>query len=66
MSKCKDTEHDYRLASERAYFKLSGKTTGLGLPDYDQSVSYSMLYCTKCGDTKEIISADHRKHNVTP
>jgi len=37
----------------RGYFKR--------LPDgsYDQSISYTMLYCPECGETKEIVAADH-------
>jgi len=26
---------------------------------YDQSISYSMLYCTGCGETKEVVAVDH-------
>jgi hypothetical protein len=37
----------------RGYFKK--------LPDgtYDQSIAYTMLYCPDCGDTKEVVAADH-------
>jgi hypothetical protein len=27
---------------------------------YDQSVSYTMLYCAECGETKEIVCSDDR------
>jgi hypothetical protein len=38
--------------ARKGYFKLS--------PDggYDQSISYTMLYCTSCGETKEVVAAD--------
>jgi hypothetical protein len=37
----------------RGYFKRlpSGR--------YDQSIAYTMLYCTECGKTKEVVAADH-------
>ena len=65
MSKCKDNEHEFRLAGDGAYYKRDGKTTGLGTPLYDQEVAYQMLFCIKCGETKEIIAKDHRKSNGT-
>lgn len=39
--------------AKRGYFKLA--------PDggYDQSVAYTMLYCSGCGETKEVVAADH-------
>ena len=57
MSDCK---HEYRI-TRKPYYKLSGKKTGLGLPAYDQSTEYTMLYCINCTDTREIVSADHHK-----
>jgi len=52
--------HDYRPVG-KSYFKRDGNTTpGLGLPSHDQAVSYVTLFCPKCGDSKEIIAADHR------
>jgi len=50
-------EHEFaELGSaqrRRGYFKQ--------LPDgsYDQSIAYTMLYCLRCGETKEIVAADH-------
>lgn len=40
-------------ASRKGYFKR--------LPDgqYDQSLAYTMLFCTECGETKEVVAADH-------
>ena len=58
--RCKTDGHDYRPACQ-PYFKQSGRITGLNLPAHDQSVSYIMLYCTRCGDTLEIVAADHRE-----
>jgi len=43
-----DCEHHRRTAGEN-YFKGT-----------DTSAAYTMLYCTKYGETKEIISADYR------
>jgi len=60
MGKCYETNHDYRPTSA-PYFKRDGKTTAINIPSYDQSIEFQMLYCTKCGDTKEIIAADHRQ-----
>ena len=57
MDSCK---HEYRPA-KRGYFKQTGKIGGLGLPTYDQSISYASLYCSKCGEMKEVVWADHRK-----
>jgi hypothetical protein len=55
---CKDG-HDFEIA-KRDYFKTNGRPHPLG-QCYDQNVSYSMLYCCRCGETKEIVSADHKK-----
>jgi hypothetical protein len=32
---------------------------------YDQSIVYTMLYCPECGETKEIVAADHT-HTSAP
>ena len=53
-------EHHYEKAGED-YHKANGETTTFGSNEYDQSVSYTMLYCTICGETKEIISKDQRQ-----
>lgn len=47
-------EHNYQIA-KRDYYKPTGEIGVLGIPTYKQDVSYSMLYCTKCGETKEIV-----------
>ena len=41
--------------SRGGYFKLEKDRGG-----YDQLVSYTMLYCAECGETKEIVCSDHR------
>ena len=53
-------KHSY-MPLKKGYYKLSGSITGIGLPGYNQSVAYATLYCPECGETKEVISADHRK-----
>jgi len=58
MSKCK---HEFRSTTKKSYYKLNGKQTGIGLPAYDQSIEYVMLYCIYCTDKKEVVSADHRQ-----
>ena len=44
----------------RGYFKR--------LPDgsYDQTISYAMLYCTTCGETREIVASDNLYLNELP
>lgn len=59
-TKCRDADHDYRPAST-PYLKRSGEKTGGGTPKDDELVSFLMIYCANCGDTKEIIAADHRR-----
>ena len=56
---CKQNGHTYTVA-RAGYYKTNGRRNEFGAT-YDQSVEYSTLYCTKCGDTKEIVSSDHRK-----
>lgn len=46
-------EHDYRQMTGSGYYKIDGN----GRPD--QSISYAMLYCVKCGETKEVVNAIH-------
>ena len=60
--KCTTDYHQYFPLKEN-YYKLDkdGSFTGVGLPKYDQSIAYTMLCCRRCGVTKEVISADHRK-----
>jgi len=61
----KGCEHDYMLIGGQ-YSKRSGKITNMGTSIYDQSVAYSMVFCRKCAQTKEIVSADHRRLNTKP
>ena len=56
----KTCEHNY-ASMDRSYYKETGSTTDTGLPKYDHSISYKMLFCSKCGDTMEVISKDHRQ-----
>jgi len=52
--------HDFRpLAGP--YFKEGTGNARTPLPTYDQAVAYQMLYCSKCGDTREIIARDTRR-----
>jgi len=49
-------EHNFQIA-RNGYFKSTGEIGTLGLPTYKQDIVYCMLYCTKCGETKEIITS---------
>jgi len=60
---CPSTQHNYFPIKEN-YYKTDGKTNELGLTVYDQTVAFSMLCCSKCGQTMEVVSADHRKKEV--
>ena len=55
-------KHTYQQPPGGGYYKRDkdGGINSLGLPKIDQSVSYIMLYCPKCGNTKEVMVADHR------
>jgi hypothetical protein len=52
---CEDGHHF--VVAESGYFKLKKppETTGLGTPAHDQSKTYYLLYCQKCGATKEVM-----------
>jgi len=60
---CRETGHEYHIVRAN-YYKMNGQTTGLGTPAYDHTITYSMLYCRKCGDTKEIIVSDSPKSKI--
>lgn len=61
MTTCKPDSHEFRLQGRSYYKEFSPRKIGpLGLPEYKQDVSFRMLFCPKCGETKEIISQDHR------
>ena len=57
---CLRDGHAFELIDGRKYFKRRD-----GVPDtavlgpYNQNVSYVMLFCTKCGETKEVIANEH-------
>lgn len=55
--------HDYTVLS-RNYYKYSGERGPWG-PQYDQTVSYSTLFCARCGDTKEVVSQTREKVAVS-
>jgi len=55
---CEEVGHDYQTQGT-GYYRLSGKANPIG-PTYDQEVSYATLFCSKCGDRKEIVWQDHR------
>ena len=57
---CLPTEHAFEVARS-GYYKTTGATNVYG-HIYEQEVEYAMLFCTKCGTTKEIVSTDHRKN----
>lgn len=48
-------EHNFQIA-KRDYYKPDGGQNAFGRT-YDQSRTYSTLFCTKCGETKEIITS---------
>lgn len=48
-------EHNFQIA-RRDYYKPDGGQNTFGRT-YDQSRTYSTLFCTKCGETKEIITS---------
>ena len=48
-------EHNFQIA-KRDYYKPDGGQNAFG-KTYDQSRTYSTLFCTKCGETKEIITS---------
>ena len=64
MDCCKDG-HDFFVA-KRGYYKEDGGTIAMlgGAPSYDHSIEYSMLACKRCGETKEVVSGDHRKTSL--
>jgi len=58
---CQESNHNFQpVKGSQGYFKQAIDKMA-GVFTFDQRVSYSMLYCTKCGETKEIISEDNRK-----
>lgn len=57
MSECATTDHGFLILS-RDFFKQDsfGK-----LDSFDQQVSYSTLFCAKCGKVIEVVSRN-KKH----
>ena len=61
LSRQRTCVHSYRPLKENYYKrKATGESTGLGTPAVDHSLAYTMLYCSKCGLTMEVVSGDHR------
>ena len=49
--------HNYTIL-RRDYYKPDGnRMTDLGVQAYKQGTSFTMLYCTQCGGTKEVASS---------
>jgi hypothetical protein len=59
---CEPLDHAFvPMKGATGYFKETGRRGFANLPVMDQTVSYAMLYCTKCGTTKEVVQCDYRK-----
>lgn len=52
---CDDLGHDFHPLDE-GYFKPKDppEKTSLGTVGYDQTVTFYLLYCKRCGTTKEV------------
>ena len=57
---CCSNGHEFQIAKSNYYKLKIGDGCGFG-STYDQAVAYSVLYCLRCGATKEIVSTDHRR-----
>lgn len=55
---CDPTGHDF-FPVRRDYYKRDGGSNCFGAT-YDQSVTYTMLACRRCGETREVCSGDQR------
>lgn len=53
-------EHEFKVLNE-GWFKELGQRNSFGTI-YDSSIEYSTLFCSKCGETKEIISKERKNH----
>ena len=54
-------DHRWKPVDGKGYYKRDGdRMTSIGMPAHDQTVAYTMLYCERCSDTKEVILSDHR------
>lgn len=51
-NKCLSTMHNFLTLNNKNYYKG-------GLPD--RSVAYTIIFCSKCGETREVVSMDHRE-----
>ncbi len=56
MNNCipENTPHEFRVL-KRDFFKLKEpRENGVFWPIYDQTKTFSTLFCPKCGQTKEV------------
>ena len=56
---CKENGHTFKPISG-TYYKLTGERNYIG-PTYDHSVGYRKLFCSKCGETKEVVATNHKE-----
>lgn len=55
---CKNNEHNYSILRE-GFSKRRKLEDNIGISNsFDQLIAYSTLFCVKCGNTIEVISAD--------
>lgn len=55
MSDCTAGVHEFHILKAN-YYKPTGQIGALGTATYEQTVTYSTLYCRKCGETREVRS----------
>lgn len=55
INKSQICEHNFQIA-KKDFYKPDGGQNMFG-PTYDQTKTYSTLFCTKCGTTKEIVTS---------
>ena len=51
--------HEHNFVELPSSQRRGGYFKQLPSGSYDQSVSYAMLYCTICGETREIVASDN-------
>jgi hypothetical protein len=58
MEKKMPEEHEHKFVefTGAGYHKVKQ-----GADEWDTTVSYAMVFCRKCGETRELISRDERK-----
>jgi len=55
VSDCTAGVHEFHILKAN-YYKPTGQIGALGTATYEQTVTYSTLYCRKCGETREVRS----------